>query len=175
MKTVDGIKDQQLISEEGEVLRDKIEGLIIHRTPPIEDERGELVEIYRSTWNINSAPLVYAYFATIRPKKIKGWVVHKLQDDRIFVIKGVQLWAFFDNRPDSPTYKNFFKTTITERNRALINIPKGVYHGVQNIGTEEAQFMNLPTQPYDRLSPDKYRLPVKNDLIPFDFYSDAGL
>lgn len=153
---------------------DKIDGLIIQRTPPIEDERGELVEVYRTSWNISSDPLVYAYFVTIRPKAIKGWVVHKLQDDRLFVIKGVQLWAFFDNRESSPTYKNFFKTTITERNRALIIIPKGVYHAVQNIGIEEAQFMNLPTKPYDRLSPDKYRLPIRNDLIPFDFNINEG-
>jgi dTDP-4-dehydrorhamnose 3,5-epimerase len=65
------------------------------------------------------------------------------------------------------------KITVSERNRALIIIPIGVYHAVKNIGTEEAQFMNFPTKPYNRESPDKYRLPVKNDLIPFDFSNDG--
>jgi dTDP-4-dehydrorhamnose 3,5-epimerase len=55
----------------------------------------------------------------------------------------------------------------------MIIIPKGVYHAVKNIGTEEAQFINFPTMPYNRASPDKYRLPVKNDLIPFDFTNDG--
>ena len=168
-----GIKDPQLISLEGKILQDEIQGLIIHRTPPIEDERGEVVEAYRPSWNISSEPMVYAYFVTIRPQAIKGWVMHKLQDDRIFVNRGVQLWAFFDNREDSPTYKKFMKITVSERNRALIVIPIGVYHAVKNIGTEEAQFMNFPTKPYNRESPDKYRLPVKNDLIPFDFSNDG--
>ncbi|AWL07900.1 dTDP-4-dehydrorhamnose 3,5-epimerase [Aquirufa nivalisilvae] len=168
-----GIKDKQLISLEGKVLQDEIEGLIIHRTPPIEDERGEVVEVYRPSWNISSEPMVYAYAATIRPQVIKGWIVHKLQDDRIFVNRGVQLWAFFDNRENSPTYKNFMKITVSERNRSLIIIPKGVYHAVKNIGIDEAQFINFPTMPYNRASPDKYRLPVKNDLIPFDFTKDG--
>ena len=173
MNQINGIKDKQLISLDGKILQDEIEGLIIHYTQPIEDERGEVVEVYRPSWNISSDPMVYAYTATIRPKVVKGWVFHKLQDDRIFVNRGVQLWAFFDNREDSATYKNFMKITVSERNRALIIIPKGVYHAVKNIGTDEAQFINFPTKPYDRASPDKYRLPVKNDLIPFDFSTDV--
>jgi len=168
-----GKKDKQLISMDGKVLQAEIEGLIIHSTPPIEDERGEVVEAYRPSWDISSAPMVYAYAATIRPQIIKGWIFHKLQDDRVFVNRGVQLWAFFDNRENSTTYKNFMKITVSERNRALIIIPKGVYHAVKNIGTDEAQFINFPTMPYNRASPDKYRLPVKNDLIPFDFTTDG--
>jgi len=173
MKQQIGIKDKQSISLDGELLHDEIEGLIIHYTKPIEDERGELVEIYRPSWDISPDPMVFAYAVTTRPNVIKGWVFHKLQDDRIFVNRGVLLWAFFDNRENSPTYKNFVKVTVSERNRALIIIPKGVYHAVKNIGTEEAQFINFPTKPYDRASPDKYRLPVKNDLIPFDFSTNG--
>jgi dTDP-4-dehydrorhamnose 3,5-epimerase len=33
---------------------------------------------------------------------------------------------------------------------------------------------NLPTWPYDHADPDKYRLPIKNDLIPFDFDDGPG-
>jgi dTDP-4-dehydrorhamnose 3,5-epimerase len=29
--------------------------------------------------------------------------------------------------------------------------------------------MNLPTRPYNHEDPDKYRLPLKNDYIPFSF------
>jgi dTDP-4-dehydrorhamnose 3,5-epimerase len=164
-----GTQDKQSITIDGKVLLNDIDGLIIHHTPPIIDERGEVVEVYRPTWGLSNEPLVYTYMVSIRPNAIKGWVVHSLQDDRIFVMNGVQLWAFFDNREDSPTYKNFLKITITDRNRALIIIPKGVYHAVKNIGNVEAQFINMPTRPYDRENPDKYRLPIKNEIIPFDF------
>lgn len=166
---MEGIKDPQLISEDGTLIHDPIDGLKIHLSPSIEDDRGELVEVFRSTWNIHPDPLVFCYVAAIRPGKTKVWIVHKKQDDRIFALNGTCLWAFFDNRPDSPTYRNFFTRFFSPKSRALFVIPRGVYHGVKNIGTDEAQFINLPTRPYNRKDPDKYRLPLKNDLIPFDF------
>lgn len=164
-----GIKDQQSITQDGVVIHQNIEGLIIKNISPIEDDRGEIIEVYRSTWDIHSDPLVYCYVAAIRPGKTKAWVVHNKQDDRIFPLNGTCLWAFFDNRPESPTYGNFFKQVFSAKSRAIFVIPKGVYHGVKNIGQDEAQFINLPTEPYNRADPDKYRLPLKNDLIPFDF------
>lgn len=49
-----------------------------------------------------------------------------------------------------------------------------MYHAIQNIGRDEAFFVNMPTEPYNHEDPDKYRLPLKNDLIPFAFEDDAG-
>lgn len=77
--------------------------------------------------------------------------------------------AFFDDRRDSPTYKLLNVFTFSELNRTLFNIPIGVYHAVKNVGAREAVFLNLPNRAYDHAEPDKYRLPLKNDLIPFDF------
>jgi dTDP-4-dehydrorhamnose 3,5-epimerase len=102
---------------------------------------------------------------------VKGWVFHKEQEDRIFTGQGVLRWVFFDNRPDSPTYKMLNDFTFSEHHRALIVIPRGVYHAVRNIGTENAYFVNMPSMPYRHGDPDKYRLPMKNDLIPFDFFA----
>jgi dTDP-4-dehydrorhamnose 3,5-epimerase len=61
------------------------------------------------------------------------------------------------------------KFTVTERNRSLVVIPRGVYHALENVGNGEAVFINLPTRAYNHENPDKYRLPLKNPLIPFDF------
>ena len=78
-------------------------------------------------------------------------------------------WALFDHRSQSPTYKLLNVFTLSNRNRAILVIPRGVYHAVQNIGQTEAIMFNLPTCPYDHADSEKYRLPIKNDLIPFDF------
>jgi dTDP-4-dehydrorhamnose 3,5-epimerase len=164
-------KDPQLISKDGIPIKDDINGLIIRRTPAIEDERGELVEVYRPSWGISEKPMAYSYYLVVRPKVIKGWVLHKEQDDRIFIISGVQRWVFFDNRDNSSTYKNIVSITVTEHSRALIIIPAGVYHAVQNLGDRDATYFNIPTNMYNYENPDKYRLPLKNDLIPFDFGS----
>jgi len=38
----------------------------------------------------------------------------------------------------------------------------------------DAYFVNLPTRPYAHDDPDKYRLPPRNDLIPFAFDERPG-
>jgi dTDP-4-dehydrorhamnose 3,5-epimerase len=163
------VRESQSVTPEGVSARQVIEGLIIRPLRTQVDRRGEVVEIYNPAWNIHSEPMVFAYQATVRPKAIKGWVVHKEQDDRIFTSLGVMRWVFYDDRKESPTHRLLNQFTFSERNRALIIIPAGVYHAVQNVGETEAVFVNLPTKPYRHEAPDKYRLPPKNDLIPFDF------
>jgi dTDP-4-dehydrorhamnose 3,5-epimerase len=171
---VQPVKDQQLISPDGTLLAPLIDGIVLRRLPPIEDKRGDVVEIYNPAWNIHPAAMVYAYQSSLRPGAIKGWIKHALQDDRLFISHGVMRWALYDDRPDSPTYQLVNDLTLSERNRALLIIPQGVYHAVQNIGQTDAFFVNLPTRPYNHHDPDKYRLPIRNDLIPFDFDDGPG-
>lgn len=44
-----------------------------------------------------------------------------------------------------------------------------MWHAVENVGTTEAAFANLPTRAYHYHEPDKYRLPLDTDEIPFRF------
>jgi dTDP-4-dehydrorhamnose 3,5-epimerase len=162
-------KDQPTVSPEGISLGNKIHGVLLDHRPLHEDERGELLEVYNPAWGLHPDPLVYAYCVFTRPRQIRGWVVHRSQDDRLFFLHGVFRIALFDDRPDSPTYHQLDVFVISERNRRLLIIPRGVFHAIQNIGTEEAIFMNLPTRPYNHSDPDKYRLPLRNDIIPFAF------
>jgi dTDP-4-dehydrorhamnose 3,5-epimerase len=64
--------------------------------------------------------------------------------------------------------------TLSDHQRAMVRIPSGVWHGVQNVGEGESVFVNFPTRPYVYEDPDKYRLPLNNDLIPFDFNDGPG-
>ena len=169
MKQTAPVKEQQTVTPDGKPVGQVIDGLIIRLAITQADRRGEVVEVYNPAWNLHPMPMVYAYQASIRPKAIKGWIVHKKQDDRIYTCIGVMRWVFYDLRENSPTYQLLNQFTFSDRNRALIIIPAGVYHAVQNVGETEAIFINLPTRPYDYADPDKYRLPPKNDLIPFDF------
>lgn len=167
-------KDLQTVTADGQAVGRTIAGVVVKRLPPVEDERGEICEIYRPSWGIHPDPLVYIYQVTIRPGKIKGWVEHKKQDDRIFISRGTLRIALYDNRPASETYQLLNVFTFSERNRALIIFPRGVFHAIQNIGDTEAVFINMPTAPYDHADPDKHRLPIKNDLIPFAFEDSPG-
>jgi dTDP-4-dehydrorhamnose 3,5-epimerase len=167
-------KDKQTVSPSGERLAQRISGVIIDRRPLHEDERGELQEIYNPAWGLHPDPLVYAYFVSIRPRQVKGWVVHRFQDDRLFILHGVFRVALFDDRPESPTFRMLNVFVMSHRSRGTLIIPRGVFHALKNIGEDDASFLNLPTRPYNHNDPDKLRLPLKNDLIPFDFDGDSG-
>ena len=168
------LKDVQTVTSEGVSVKPRIEGINIRSQVTLEDKRGELFEVYNLLWEFHPDPLVYVYQAIIRPGAIRGWVVHEEQDDRIFVSIGVLRWVLYDNRPTSPTYKLLNEFIFSEKNRTLFNIPKGVVHAAQNIGNSDALFTNMPTKPYRHENPDKYRLPLKNDIVPFDFDQAPG-
>lgn len=163
------VKDRQTVTPDGAWTDTLIHGVIVRFQHPIEDDRGEIVEIFREGWSGLPDPVVFVYQISVLPGVIKGWVVHRKQEDRLFVSRGRLRFALYDDRPDSPSYQKLNVFTITERRRALVVIPRGVFHGIENVGMEEAVCLNLPTRAYDYADPDKYRLPVKNDLIPFAF------
>ena len=167
-------KDLQTVTPEGARVKPTIEGVVIRRAVPQEDERGEVCEIFNLAWGVLPVPVTYVYQSVIMPGRIKAWVLHRQQDDRLFVSLGRVRFGLFDDRPGSSTYHMLNVFTVSERSRALITIPRGVYHGLQNVGQTEALFVNMPTRPYDHRDPDKYRLPIKNDLIPFDFDAQPG-
>ena len=167
-------KDAQTVTPDGAALAPLIDGVIVRYQRPVEDKRGEIVEVYRPSWGVHVDPLVYVYQVRIRPGAIKGWVIHEHQDDRLFFITGVLRWALYDNRPGSPTRGRLNDLVFSERAPALLVIPRGVYHAVRNIGTSEAIFINMPTRAYEHESPDKARLPLKNGVIPFDFDDGPG-
>ena len=167
-------KDLQTVTPDGKSTAPMIEGVILRTLAPQADERGEICEVFNPAWGVHPAPLVYVYQATVRPGYVKGWIVQRHQDDRLFVSIGRIRIVLYDDRADSPTRGMLNSFTVTERNRALVVIPRGVFHAVQNVGESEAVYINMPTAPYNHANPDKYRLPLRNDLIPFDFEGYRG-
>ena len=163
------LKDVQTVTPDGTRVGEWIDGLLVRRLRTLPDERGELCELYGSAWDMHDASVEHAYLATVRPGVVKGWVMHRSQDDRIAVLFGSMRWVWFDERPDSPTVWNVVELTITERNRALFVTPAKVWHAVENVGETDGAFINLPSKPYNYADPDKYRLPLENDTIPFSF------
>jgi dTDP-4-dehydrorhamnose 3,5-epimerase len=168
---IDGLehayKDQPTVTTEGADLQELIDGVELRRARTHADERGTLTEVFDPRWGFTDDPLVYAYLATLRPGQVRGWVVHLEQNDRLFVYQGVLRIVLYDARRDSDTYGRLNVLHLGEHDRALVAIPAGVYHAVKNVGDREGAFVNLPSQPYRHDQPDKYRLPLDNDVIPY--------
>jgi len=131
------------------------------------DERGELCEAWRPSWNLHPEPVDMVNFVTVRPGQTRGWVVHRRQDDRVFVGAGSAKIVLYDHREDSVTRGFVNVLFMGATRRGVFTIPAGVYHAVQNIGAEDLIFIDMPNRIYDPRNPDTSRLPLDNDVIPY--------
>jgi dTDP-4-dehydrorhamnose 3,5-epimerase len=168
------VKDVQTVTIDGKPTTKLIDGVLIRPAVTHPDERGTLCEIFNPAWGVHPAPLVYVYQFSIRPGMVKGWHVHHLHDDRIFVSQGSIKVVLFDDRPDSPTYQTVNEIYRTDLHRDLMIIPAHVWHAHQNVGQNDALMISMPTRPYNHADPDVYRLPVDNDVIPYKFERRMG-
>jgi dTDP-4-dehydrorhamnose 3,5-epimerase len=167
-------QDKSTVDADGTPKQQLINGVVIRHATTQTDERGTLCEILNPAWDFHPAPIVYVYQFTIRPSKVKGWHVHHLHDDRIFISLGTIKVVLYDDRPDSPTYQMINEVYRTELDRTIMLIPKYVFHAHQNVGTTDALLVSMPTRAYNHENPDVFRLPVNNDHIPYRFEKRIG-
>jgi dTDP-4-dehydrorhamnose 3,5-epimerase len=161
-------KDRQTVDAEWRHVDERIQDVVVKELTTLPDHRGSVCEIYRPEWGIHPDPLVFVYQIMIRPGQVKGWQKHLKQDDRLFISQGTVQVVLYDDREDSPTYGMVNELFFSEQNRALFVIPAGVYHAIKNVDpTKDAVLVNVPTRPYDYKDPDKYRLPLDNEIIPY--------
>lgn len=168
------IQDRQTVTTEGKTVHKLIEGVVIQHRVTHPDDRGTLCEILGPHNPVNDAPIVYVYQFTIRPGKCKGWHIHYLHDDRIFLSQGTLKVVLYDNRPDSATYRQINEIYRTDLDRTVMVIPRNVFHAHENVGTTEALCISMPTRAYQHGDPDVYRLPIDTDQIPYKFEDRKG-
>jgi dTDP-4-dehydrorhamnose 3,5-epimerase len=167
-------QDVQTVGVDGEATSQLIDGVVIRYQASQIDGRGTLCEIVDLRWDVTDSPIVYVYQFTIRPAKAKGWHVHRLHDDRIFISRGELKVVLYDGRDESPTYGMINEIHRSELRRSLMVIPRGVFHAHVNIGMTDAQLVSMPTRGYDHSNPDVFRLPLDTDLIPYRFEDRLG-
>jgi len=160
-------RDKQTALSSGKLTTRLTDGIRIRDLPTIIDQRGTITELYDLRWDFHPDPLVFSYCFTIRPGFVKGWNLHKEHEGEMEVV-------YFDPRPDSPTYGEVCKVAMSGHRRQLVTVPRFVWHADHNIGTTDVVALNYPTTPYNHENPDKYRLPLDTDLIPYSFGDAPG-
>lgn len=168
------VKDQAWVTEDGEPVINLIHGVEIRYAKTQADARGTVCEILNPEWGVHPGPIVYVYQFTIRPGMVKGWHVHHLHDDRIFVSSGTVKVVLYDDRPDSPTYGVVNEIYRHEHRRSIMVIPRFVWHAHENVGDKEALMVSMPSRPYQHDDPDVFRLPINNEYIPYKFDKPLG-
>ncbi|MBN1355017.1 dTDP-4-dehydrorhamnose 3,5-epimerase family protein [bacterium] len=150
-----------------------IDGVGVKHLKVIPDERGYLMEMFRSDWP-EFHRFGQAYITAVYPGVVKGWHYHKNQTDNFICVSGMAKVVLFDGREKSPTKGEINEFFIGTLNPQLIVIPPGVLHGFKGISQDISLIVNIPTQLYRYEQPDEYRLPAHTPDVPYDWSRQDG-
>ncbi len=145
-----------------------IEGVVTRELRLIADERGWLMEVLRSDWELFEK-FAQAYVTAAYHKVVKAWHMHKKQTDNITCVKGMVKLVLCDGRKNSKTKGEINEFVIGEKNPILVKIPPHVWHGFKTISEDVALVMNVPTNLYNYKKPDEHRLPPGTKKIPYNW------
>jgi len=150
-----------------------IDGVKVKKLRVIPDERGRLMEILRAD-DPEFVEFGQVYMTTVRPGVVKAWHAHRKQVDSMTVVSGMAKIVLYDGRDGSPTRGEVNEFFVGEHNPILVQVPKGVQHGMKGIGEREAIIINTVSEPYDRDAPDEDRLDPHDTDIPYDWARKDG-
>jgi dTDP-4-dehydrorhamnose 3,5-epimerase len=162
-------RDRQSITRDWEPLQSLIDGVAVREVRHVAKDNGHLTEMWRDDWGLSPGGVAQVFQALIEPAGISAWHVHRTATDRLFANHGLVKIVLFDARAGSPTEGRVNVFRCGTIRPALIVVPPGVWHGVQNLGSEPALLLNLPDRAYQYEAPDHWRLPPDTDRIPYSF------
>ena len=135
------IKDVKLVSLEAKV-----------------DDRGYLIEILKNTdEHFTKFGQVYIV-GNVARNVIRAWHKHKFLWDWFFISHGSAKFALYDDRNDSPTYKEINTFIIGTRNPGILAVPPGVFHGWISL-EDDTQLISIASEVYNIQEPDEIRVP----------------
>jgi dTDP-4-dehydrorhamnose 3,5-epimerase len=150
-----------------------IDGVKVKDLKVMPDERGLLMEMYRSD-DPDFQQFGQVYVTMVYPGVVKAWHYHKLQTDHFVCVGGMAKVVLHDTRDSSPTLGETNEFVIGWQRQRLVIIPPGVYHGFTAVGPEPAYIVNVPTELYSYDDPDEYRLPFDDPSIGYDWAVKSG-
>jgi dTDP-4-dehydrorhamnose 3,5-epimerase len=163
-------QDRQSVTSDWNSLQDAIEGVRVREMKNVLKSGGDvLCEVFRRDWMLDDGDVDQVFQSVMNPGSISAWHVHRLTIDRLFASHGVLQIVLFDARENSPSRGRINEFRLGALRPALLIIPPGVFHGVQNISNQPAVLLNLVDNAYQYEDPDHWRLPMDTDKIPYRF------
>ena len=163
------VKDRQSITADWIPLVEPIDGVRIREVRNVLKDNGVLTEIFRLDWALDPGTVQQVFQVTLVPGGLSAWHTHRLSTDRLFVTHGQLKIVLFDGREDSPTRGRVNELRFGTVRPALVVVPPGVWHGVQNISSEPSSVLNIVDRAYRYEDPDHWRLPPDTPEIPYRF------
>jgi dTDP-4-dehydrorhamnose 3,5-epimerase len=168
--TLEGRKDASSITADWNSLQDPIAGVRVREVKNVLKGNGDvLCEVFRRDWLLDEGVVEQVFQSVIGPGNVSAWHVHRHTTDRLFVSQGVLRIVLYDAREGSATRERINEYRFGAVRPALLIIPPGVWHGVQNISNTPALLLNLVDSAYCYEDPDHWRLPADTEKIPYRF------
>ena len=142
------------------------------------DKRGFFREIIRKTDDFFPADS-FAQWSHSKMQKnvVKAWHYHHVQYDWWYVPIGNVQVVLFDNREESPTYKQKMVFNIgdsgsfgSDTQEVCVCIPPGVLHGCKVL-SDEAHLFYITSETYD--PNEEGRFPYNSEIVGHDWGTDA--
>lgn len=163
-------KDIQSITSDWLNVQDLINGVCVREVKNVcKRNGGVLTELFRQDWGIENTSVDQVFQNILEPGDISGWHVHQYTTDRIFVNWGRLRIVLFDARTTSPTHGKINEFYFAIDRPALLVVPPGIWHAVQNNTSSSSALINIVDKAYEYSKPDHWRLPINTPEIPFKF------
>ncbi|MBS1723247.1 MAG: dTDP-4-dehydrorhamnose 3,5-epimerase family protein [Armatimonadetes bacterium] len=123
-----------------------IEGVIVKELAKYSDQRGWLLELFRSDELPEGFEPAMAYISMTKPGIARGPHEHVHQTDGFAFVNGqyeVYLWENRFGRPEQ-----FEKIEAGEAAPTVVFVPPGVVHAYRNVGESDAFVINFPDKLY---------------------------
>jgi dTDP-4-dehydrorhamnose 3,5-epimerase len=166
-------KYREQIVQQDYSAKDKIEGVEFIDLPHFTDDGGTFIEVARLTagqhdWVLNTG-VEQVSFSEMLPGVTKAFHIHFNQEDVWFVPPSSRmLIGLHDAREHSPTSGQTMRFILGGGKAKLVRIPRGVAHGVRNIGDTAGYIFYFVSQKFSPKDTDERRLPW--DLLGEDFW-----
>ena len=127
----------------------EIKDVVVRHLRRYNDQRGWLSELFRQDELDAEFLPAMAYISSTKAGVTRGPHEHVDQAD-LFCFMGpsnfkLRMW---DNRPESPTYRNRMTLVAGEDDPKAVLIPKGIVHAYRNVGVVEGIVINCPNRLY---------------------------
>ena len=163
------VKDRQSMTADWVPLAQHIAGIQVREVKNVPKDNGVLTEIFRLDWNLDSGAVQQVFQVTLVPGGLSAWHTHRLTTDRLFITHGLIKIVLFDGREESPTRGRVNELRFGVVRPALVVVPPGVWHGVQNVSSGPSSVLNIVDRAYRYEDPDHWRLPPDTPEIPYSF------
>jgi dTDP-4-dehydrorhamnose 3,5-epimerase len=145
-----------------------IDGVSLETLEPRFDERGRLIELFRSDAD-DCRGYGQVHVATMFPGVVKAWHRHRRRRDVLAVVSGMVRLGLYDDRAGSKTEGELNQFFLGVHNPLRISIPPLVWFGMKGLGSDEALVVVLTDATYDPRDPDEDRIDPEVNDIPFDW------